>query len=180
VAYRNSVVDAGGARSLQIFGAGYGSSPHVRKRKTASPGLRASDRAAELDRIRRLRGDRRAAALDVDADRMLIGASLRASRGLTSTWPKFSAATLDWRARATPVLLLLAFAALLATPSTITLSFLSHCRPHSASGLLRTRRRRRSNRLPTPSMSRSPSTASSPRSAVKRVLSTNCCRQSSD
>ena len=115
---------AGGARSLQIFGAGYGSSPHVRKRKTASPGLRASDRAAELDRIRRLRGDRRAAALDVDADRMLIGASLRASRGLTSTWPKFSAATLDWRARATPVLLLLAFAALLATPSTITLSIL--------------------------------------------------------
>ncbi|MGA7251451.1 MAG: glycosyltransferase family 2 protein [Pseudolabrys sp.] len=117
-------MDAGGARSLQIFGAGYGSSPHVRKRKTASPGLRASDRAAELDRIRRLRGDRRAAALDVDADRMLIGASLRASRGLTSTWPKFSAATLDWRARATPVLLLLAFAALLATPSTITLSIL--------------------------------------------------------
>ena len=152
----NSVVGAGGARSLPIFGAGYGSSPHVRKRKTASPGLRASDRAAELDRIRRLRGDRRAAALDVDADRMLIGASLRASRGLRSTWPKFSAATLDWRARATPVLLLLAFAALLATPSTITLSFLSHCRPHSASGLLRTRRRRRSNRLPTPSMSRSP------------------------
>ena len=93
---------AGGARSLPIFGAGYGSSPHVRKRKTASPGLRASDRAAELDRIRRLRGDRRAAALDVDADRMLIGASLRASRGLRSTWPKFSAATLDWRARANP------------------------------------------------------------------------------
>ena len=120
----NSVVGAGGARSLPIFGAGYGSSPHVRKRKTASPGLRASDRAAELDRIRRLRGDRRAAALDVDADRMLIGASLRASRGLRSTSPKFSAATLDWRARATPVLLLLAFAALLATPSTITLSIL--------------------------------------------------------
>jgi cellulose synthase/poly-beta-1,6-N-acetylglucosamine synthase-like glycosyltransferase len=71
-----------------------------------------------------LRGDRRAAALDVDADRMLIGASLPASRGLRSTWPKFSAATLDWRARATPVLLLLAFAALLATPSTITLSIL--------------------------------------------------------
>ena len=93
---------AGGARSLPISGAGYGSSPHVRKRKTASPGLRASDRAAELDRIRRLRGDRRAAALDVDADRMLIGASLRASRGLRSTWPKFSAATLDWRARANP------------------------------------------------------------------------------
>ena len=179
MAYRNSVVDAGGARSLQIFGAGYGSSPHVRKRKTASPGLRASDRAAELDRIRRLRGDRRAAALDVDADRMVIGASLRASRGLRSTWPKFSAATLDWRARATPVLLLLAFAALLATPSTITPSILVAL-PAAFRIWVVTH--------PTPSaLEPSPDTQqeqeplySSPSSAVKRVLSTNCCRQSSD
>ncbi|MFZ1193374.1 MAG: hypothetical protein WAO16_31145, partial [Pseudolabrys sp.] len=115
----------------------------------------------------------------VDADRMLIGASLRASRGLRSTWPKFSAATLDWRARATPVLLLLAFAALLATPSTITPSILVAL-PAAFRIWVVTH--------PTPSaLEPSPDTQheqeplySSPRSAVKRVLSTNCCRQSSD
>ncbi|MGB8531930.1 MAG: hypothetical protein WCD64_11920, partial [Pseudolabrys sp.] len=117
--------------------------------------------------------------LDVDADRMLIGASLRASRGLRSTSPKFSAATLDWRARATPVLLLLAFAALLATPSTITPSILVAL-PAAFRIWVVTH--------PTPSaLEPSPDTQheqeplySSPRSAVKRVLSTNCCRQSSD
>jgi hypothetical protein len=95
-----------------------------------------------------LRGDRRAAALDVDADRMLIGASLRASRGLRSTSPKFSAATL-------------------ALPAAFRIWVVTH---------------------PTPSaLEPSPDTQheqeplySSPRSAVKRVLSTNCCRQSSD
>ena len=93
-----------------------------KNRKPRSPCVRPRRGARPHSPV--ARRPRRAAALDVDADRMLIGASLRASRGLRSTWPKFSAATLDWRARATPVLLLLAFAALLATPSTITLSIL--------------------------------------------------------
>ncbi|MGC1848561.1 MAG: hypothetical protein WA707_13460 [Pseudolabrys sp.] len=83
------------------------------------------------------------------------------------------------RARATPVLLLLAFAALLATPSTITPSILVAL-PAAFRIWVVTH--------PTPSaLEPSPDTQheqeplySSPRSAVKRVLSTNCCRQSSD
>ena len=95
----NSVVDARGVRSLPIFGAGSGSSPHVRKQKNARLDVRAS--AREPDRICLLR-ERRTAALNVDAERMLIGASLRASKRLRSTRPPLSAATLSWRASAGP------------------------------------------------------------------------------
>ena len=118
----NSVVGARGVRSLRIFGAGSGSSPHVRKSKNARLDVRAS--ARELDRIRLLR-ERRAAALDVNADRLLIGASLRASKRLRSTWPALSAATLSWRARTVPVLLVaFSLVAMLAEPSTIMLAIL--------------------------------------------------------
>ena len=91
-----------------------------------------SEKASQtlVDRVRTLRPhslavERRAAALDVNVDRMLIGASLHASKRLRATWPKFSAATLCWRSRATPLLLLaLALAAMLNASSTVALSVL--------------------------------------------------------
>ena len=112
----NSVVGATGARSLPVFAAGSGSSPFVRKqRNTKRDRVRPHAAAAE----------RRAAALDVNVDRMLIGASLRATKRLRATWPRFSAATLGWRSRAAPLLLLaLAFAAMLNASSTVALSVL--------------------------------------------------------
>lgn len=92
--------------------------------KTRNARLDVRDSARELDRIRLLR-ERRTAALNVNADRMLIGASLRASRRLRSTQPELSAATLTWRARTVPVLLVaLALVAMLAAPSTVVLSIL--------------------------------------------------------
>jgi cellulose synthase/poly-beta-1,6-N-acetylglucosamine synthase-like glycosyltransferase len=56
---------------------------------------------------------------------MLIGTSLRASKRLWATWPKYSAATLSWRSRTTPLLLLaLALAAILNAPSSVVVSIL--------------------------------------------------------
>jgi hypothetical protein len=60
------------------FGAGSGSSPFFRKRRDV------------------LADERRAAALDVNVDRLLIGASLRASKRPRATWPRLSAAALGW------------------------------------------------------------------------------------
>jgi hypothetical protein len=112
----NSVVGATGARSLPIFGAGSDSSPLVREQRNTKRD-RVPPRAAAAER--------RAAALDVNVDRMLIGASLRASKRLRTTWPQLSAATLGWRSRAAPLLLLvIAFAAMLNASSTVALSVL--------------------------------------------------------
>src|SRR6476660_3734161 len=80
----NSVAGATGVRSLPIVGAVSGSSPFVGKRRGG------------------LADERRAAALDVNVDRMLIGASLRASKRLRATAPRLSAATLGWRGRTAP------------------------------------------------------------------------------
>src|SRR5215475_878675 len=103
----NSVAGAAGVRSLPIVGAGSGPSPSVGKRRGG------------------LADERRAAALDVKVDRMLIGASLRASKRLRATWPRLSAATLGWRSRTTPLLvLLLALLAMFNTSSTMALSIL--------------------------------------------------------
>jgi len=91
----------------QIFGAGSGSSPFFRKRR---------DGLAE---------ERRAAALDVNVDRMRIGTSLRASKRLRATWPRLSAATLGWRSRTRPLLLLmLALLAMFNASSSMALSIL--------------------------------------------------------
>ena len=90
-------------------------------------GLGGVWRNTKRDRVRphAAAAERRAAALDVNVDRMLIGASLRATKQLRATWPRFSAATLGWRSRAAPLLLLaLAFAAMLNASSTVALSVL--------------------------------------------------------
>src|SRR6476660_1509486 len=103
----NSVAGATGVRSLPIVGAVSGSSPFVGKRRGG------------------LADERRAAALDVNVDRMLIGASLRASKRLRATAPRLSAATLVWRVRATPTrLLMLALLAMFNTSSAVALSIL--------------------------------------------------------
>ena len=170
----NSVVDARGVRSLPIFGAGSGSSPHVRKQKNARLDVRAS--AREPDRICLLR-ERRTAALNVDAERMLIGASLRASKRLRSTRPPLSAATLSWRASCRPFSwhsLLLPWSAPSCCP------FLLCCLLRSVSGSLYIQCPLPRRDPPAPKTSRSPSTASSLRSAAKHASSINCCRQSND
>ena len=103
----NSVAGATGVRSLPIVGAVSGSSPFVGKRRGG------------------LADERRAAALDVNVDRMLIGASLRASKRLRATAPRLSAATLGWRGRTTPTLLLmLALLAMFNASSAVALCIL--------------------------------------------------------
>ena len=103
----NSVAGATGVRSLPIVGAVSGSSPFAGKRRGG------------------LADERRAAALDVTVDRMLIGACLRASKRLRATAPRLSAATLGWRGRTTPtLLLLLALLAMFNTSSAVALSIL--------------------------------------------------------
>ncbi len=110
---------------MPIFGAGSGSSPLVRNQRNASQSAHELDRVPARLRPDSLAVERRAAALDVNVERILIGASLHASKRLRSTWPKFSAATLCWRSRATPLLLLaLALAAMLNASSTVALSVL--------------------------------------------------------
>jgi hypothetical protein len=89
------------------FGAGSGSSPFFRKRRDV------------------LADERRAAALDVNVDRVLIGASLRASKRPRATWPRLSAAALGWRSRTTPLLLLmLALLAMFNASNSMVLSIL--------------------------------------------------------
>ena len=103
----NSVAGATGVRSLSIVGAVSGSSPFAGKRRGG------------------LADERRAAALDVNVDRMLIGASLRASKRLRATAPRLSAATIGWRGRTAPTLLLmLALLAMFNTSSAVALSIL--------------------------------------------------------
>jgi len=75
----NSVAGATGVRSLSIVGAVSGSSPFAGKRRGG------------------LADERRAAALDVNVDRMLIGASLRASKRLRAKRHGFPRNT--WLAR---------------------------------------------------------------------------------
>lgn len=93
------------ARSLKICGEDARSSPpHFAERESAN---------------------RRAVALSESVDRVLIAAGARACEQLKTSWPKLSAATLNWLSHAVPlVLALLAFAAMFATPSTIVLSIL--------------------------------------------------------
>ena len=87
------------------FGAGSGSSPFFRKRRDV------------------LADERRAA--DVNVNRVLIGASLRASKRPRATWPRLSATALGWGSRTTPLLLLmLALLAMFNASNSMALSIL--------------------------------------------------------
>lgn len=127
----NGVVGGARARALQIYGAGVRPPLHVSKQRIISRQAHRLDRLPELDRLRpltnfdALAGERRAAALEASAERMLIGAGLRASEELKSTWPQLSAATLKWRTRSIPLIFaVLAVAAMFDAPSTIVLSII--------------------------------------------------------
>src|SRR5262245_1292194 len=124
----NEVADAISGRPLEIFGVGVGSRHDLRKQKIASGPTRESEdfnrlyAAPHADSAAALR---RAAALDVGVDCMLIGATARAATQLKSTWPHLSAATLSWPARIIPALLAaLAAVAIFTTPGLVVLSIL--------------------------------------------------------
>lgn len=103
----NSVAGATGVRSLPIVGAVSGSSPFAGKRRGG------------------LADERRAAALDVNVDRMLIGASLRASKRLRAKRHGFPLQHLvGAAARHQALLLMLALLAMFNTSSAVALSIL--------------------------------------------------------
>jgi cellulose synthase/poly-beta-1,6-N-acetylglucosamine synthase-like glycosyltransferase len=127
----NDVAGVSNARSLEIFGAGASSFPHFWQRRIIGPAADKSDNFPVPDRIRPAlyadvaAAERRAAALEVSVDRMLIGASARASEQLKSIWPQLSAATLNLLVRMVPLFLgVLAVAATFSTPGTIVFSII--------------------------------------------------------
>jgi cellulose synthase/poly-beta-1,6-N-acetylglucosamine synthase-like glycosyltransferase len=121
----NNMAGVPDARSLESLGAGGSSSPQFWTRRSIGP---RSDRAG-LARVRHalpadvVAAERRAAALEVSVDRILISAGARASEQLKCTWPQLSAATLNPIVRMIPLLLgFLAVAAMTGTPGIIVLS----------------------------------------------------------
>ena len=122
----NDVAGAAGARSSENSGPGVCSPLLSQARKPvggAADGLHTAP-ARLVAAIAAVAADeRRAAALEVGVDYLLIDASARAAEQLKTTWPYLSAATLKLPARLIPLLLgLLAVAAIMTVPGMIVLA----------------------------------------------------------